>query len=300
MTTEATTPATETKTVVLTSENAAAFYAKKLDLTPEAAETKVEEVKTEEVKTEETKTEEVKTEPEKKPPPIAKRFSEMTRKIEAAQEETAKERTAREAAEQRVKELEGKAAPQVDEDAEPDPEKYTDAFKYNKDLVQWQFRQEKKEAAQAKAQSERDTVIASFRTRQDEFKKITPDYEEKLGISEAKVSPAMEREILESEVAPQLLYHFAEHPEDAERMGNMPLAKMLKEFGRLEDKLAKPKAEVTETKEAKPAAEISRAPAPITPIKGGNGAVEVPINSKGEFTGTPKEWRDLRRAGKIH
>lgn len=294
-------PAAETKTVVLTSENAAAFYAKKLDLAPEtkAEETSVEEVKTEEVKAEEKPKEEVKTEGKEKPP-IAKRFSEMTRKIEAAQEETAKERTAREAAENRVKELEGKAAPKVDEDAEPDPEKYTDAFKYNKDLVQWQFRQEKKEAAKASEQAQRDAVIKDFRARQDEFKKVTPDYEEKLSESAAKVSPAMEREILESEVAPQLLYHFAEHPEDAERLGNLPIAKMLKEFGKLEDRLAKPKEEVTEVKETKPAAEISRAPAPITPIKGGNGAVEVPINSKGEFTGTPKEWRDLRRAGKIH
>jgi hypothetical protein len=67
----------------------------------------------------------------------------------------------------------------------------------------------------------------------------------------------------------------------------------LREIGKLEERFA-----------AKPTARQetvvkSRAPAPISPIRGGTTAVDVPIGSDGEFHGTYAQWKAQRRTGKI-
>lgn len=308
----------EGKTVVLTSENSAAFYERKLTADGLMGQPPVvkEEVKTEvvpEAKTEEIKTEEVKAEPKagepeqgteqtadgKKPPPIAKRFSDMTRKIEAAEERAR-------AAEAKTRELEAKLAPPkvetvVVEDGKPDPEKYTDAFKYAEDLTKWTVKQENaardKAAQESKANESRELTVKVWRERQDAFTQEAPDYADTIAASPVVVSNEIRDAILESEVGPRILYHFAQHPEDAERIGKLTVGGALRELGKLEARLEKPKAEA---KAEVKVAEVSKAPAPITPIKGGGSGVENLINSKGEFTGTPKQYRDLRRAGKIH
>ncbi len=60
-----------------------------------------------------------------------------------------------------------------------------------------------------------------------------------------------------------------------------------------------PVEEKTAEPEKQPEVEVSKAPAPITPLNGRNAGTGVPIDDKGEFTGTPAEWRALRKAGKI-
>jgi hypothetical protein len=48
-----------------------------------------------------------------------------------------------------------------------------------------------------------------------------------------------------------------------------------------------------------PKVEISKAPAPISPLKGGSPVVDVPVDSNGEFKGSFAKYKELRTAGKI-
>jgi hypothetical protein len=55
-----------------------------------------------------------------------------------------------------------------------------------------------------------------------------------------------------------------------------------------------------ETKPAVAATEISRAPAPINPLKGGDASTAVSsVDSKGEYHGTYAEYKAKRKAGLI-
>ena len=72
---------------------------------------------------------------------------------------------------------------------------------------------------------------------------------------------------------------------------------MYREVGKIEAKLEKPKAEEKEVEEERI---VSKAKPPITPLKGAAAPAEPPINGKGEFTGSYKEWKAGRKAGKIH
>lgn len=301
----------ESKTVVLTPENAAAFYAKKLDLEPPKEEVKTEEVKAEEVKVEEKTEENTEVKAEEKTETLEQkekkgslkvRFSELTGQRDRERERAEAAEARAKAAEERAAALEAKSAPKTEvvEDGKPDPEKYTDAFKYAEDLAKWTTDQalakNEKERVEKEQRERAEVVVKTFRERQDAFKTANPDYEEVIASAEVQVTNEMRDEIVSSEVGPQLLYHFAHHPEDAERLSKLTVGGMLRELGKLEARLeSKPKESKTAAK-----AEVSKAPAPITPLNGGKAPAEVPMNSQGEFTGSYSEWKALRKAGKIH
>jgi uncharacterized FlaG/YvyC family protein len=101
---------------VLTSENAEQFYANRLGLADDVQDVAVvEETPAEPVETEEQSgQEEIKaTEEKKSNPKLEKRFSELTKQREQANQALAKEREAREALEARLSEYEKREAPQV-------------------------------------------------------------------------------------------------------------------------------------------------------------------------------------------
>jgi hypothetical protein len=290
------------KTVVLTSENSAAFYAKRLDIAPEEVQKPAEEQKPE-VKEEEQKEEpkeEVKAEEkvEEKPKPeltkSQKRIMEMAEKVKAAEAKAA-------AAEARAKELEAKAAPAPEaDDGKPDPAKYTDAFKYAEDLAKWTTKNElaarEKTDKEEKAKAQRQTVVNAWQQRQAEYLKDNPDFAE--AITDVMLTPVMSETILESELGPQILHHLHQNPEQAAKIREMTPTAAARAMGRIEERLEKPpaKAEV----KPEPKAEISRAPEPPSPLGTGKSVEALPFNSQGEFTGTPAQWKALRRAGKIH
>lgn len=297
-------------TVVITSENSAQFYAKKLDIAPEAK-VEPEAPKVEPAK-ESPKVEAV-VDPEdevaEKRPKIARRFSELTGQRDAAKAEMLAEKTRAEAAERERDELRAKLnpPPKIETpaiaDGKPKPEDFKDAFEYAEALADWKveerFAAKEKTEQETKAKTEHEGRVKVWQTRQADFRTATPDYEETINKSTAQVSNQVRDAIVESEMGPQLLYYFGKNPQEAERLRPMSVIGALRELGKIEAKLevAKPAAEV---KEEKPAAQISQAAAPINPLKGGNAVPDVPINSKGEFTGTYAQWREGRKTGKIH
>ena len=287
---------------VLTSENSAEFYANKLGLAdPAPTEAVVDESPAEPVQEESQSEPEDKTEaeaaeqPKKQNPKLEKRFSELSKARDAARQEAAKEREQREALETRLRALEQQQQPVVSTD-EPQPSDYQDAFEYAKDLAKYEAKRmiqaEKQAEAQAKAQEAQQKVLSTWTERINEAKQELPDYDEMIASSDVVIHDVIRDAILESDVGPRILYHLAENEDFAKKFAGMPLPQALKELGKLESKY-------TPSEEKSVAVKKSKAPPPINPIKGTSGAIDTPINDKGEFTGTIQQWKEMRKSGKI-
>lgn len=292
---------------VLTSENAAEFYAERLGLAEaepqtEAVAEPVEEAApepdSEPEQSEPKEAEAAKPQEERKQnPKLEKRFSEITKQREEARAEAQREREAREALERRLQDLERKAqptpAPTVEQ--EPQPHQFQDAFEYAKALtdyrVEQRLAQEKAAEAQARAQAEQQKVIASWLQRVEAAKAELPNFDAMLAsASDVPVPDHIRDAMLTSEVGPKLLYHFAENPDAMKRLSDMPPVRALAELGKLEARF--------EAKPEKPTVAKSKAPEPITPIRA-NGKADLPLTSDGEFHGTYQAWKEARKTGRI-
>lgn len=290
---------------VLTSENAAEFYAGRLGLAdPEPQTEAVAEAKEEAApepapepeQSEPTEADTAKPQEERKQnPKLEKRFSEITKQREEARAEAQREREAREQLERRLQDLERKAQPTTAPEQEPQPHQFQDAFEYAKALtdyrVEQRLAQEKAAEAQARAQAEQQKVISSWLQRVEAAKAELPDFDAMLAsASDVPVPDHIRDAMLTSEVGPKLLYHFAENPDAIKRLSDMPPVRALAELGKLEARF--------EAKPEKTPVAKSKAPDPIQPIRA-NGKADLPITSNGEFHGTYQAWKEARKAGKI-
>ena len=288
---------------VLTSENAADFYSNKLGLadnsqTPEAETSEpVEEAE----QSEPSEEKEAKpTEERKQNPKLEKRFSEITKQRELARQEAAQERAAREKLEAEVAELRKQSKPQEAKpvDAKPQPSQFTDAFEYAEALADWSTEQalvrRDKEDAERRADVERQKIISSWAAKVAAAKADIPDFDDMVASSGVAVSDPIRDAILESDAGPQILYYLAKDDDAAKRITSMSPNAALREIGRLEARFEKQ----TETEPSKPVVR-SKAPAPISPIRGASSGGEVGVDSDGKFHGSYQAWKEQRKAGKI-
>lgn len=294
---------------VLTSENAAEFYAERLGLAESVAEAVAEEP-TEAVETTERVEEQEQSEPNqaeaakpqeerKQNPKIEKRFSEITKQREEARQEAQREREARLALEARLQALEKQNAPQQAQtvEQEPQPHQFSDAFEYAKALTDYRVEQrlaeQQRQAEEAKAQAERQKTLSEWAKKVETAKSELPDFDEMVSSAADVIVPDHVRDaILESDVGPKILYHLAENTELAKQIASWSPAKALREIGKLEARLETPKVE------SKTPVVKSKAPEPIQPIRA-NGKADLPITANGEFHGSYQAWKAARKAGKI-
>lgn len=243
---------------------------------------------------------------------LNERFSELTQakkqaeeKAEKASAELKAAREAREAAERRANELAAKYEPPKPDEIgpEPVPEQFTDVGEYAKALKDYTAdktrRDDARAASEKAAAEERQRVADSFIKRQADFKDATPDYSEVLSNSDVKVSEEIRDAIVESDVGPQILYHLAKNPDVGESLGKMSIARALRELGKIEAKLSGDPAPDRANKPAASVAEISKTPAPISPLKGTSAIAATKVDTNGNFYGTYEEYKKLRAAGKI-
>lgn len=301
---------------VVTSENFDEYVASQLPApvveeteTPEAKAEKeleaVEKQKAENLKGDEN--EEIDHPEKSKKDRLNQRFSEITAKrkaaeakAEAAEKAAQAERQAREAAERRAKELQEKyEPPKTDPDPEPQASQFTDINEYSKALKEWTAdntrREDAKRQAEEAAKQERESTVKAWNERQAKYREENPEYDAKIAGSTVEVAEYIQQAILESEKGPQMLEYFADNPEFAAKLKGMKPTQALREFGKIEAKLEAPK----ETK-ATPIAEISKAPEPISPLKGASAAATV-LSGHQEVPKTMsyEAWKAARLAGKI-
>jgi len=280
---------------VLTSENSGDFYAQKLGL---ANETPVEAAEpTEPPKSEPEALEEPKPTEEPKPNKLEKRFSDITKQREMARQEAERERQRASELEARLRELEAKISPKPNLDEEPRPDQFQDAFEYAKALAEFStekaLKQRDQQEVERRQAEERAKTFEAWNKRQAEIKAELPDYDDMIASSEVVVSDQVRDAIFESDVGPRILYHLAENPEIAEKLGKMSTLGALREIGKLEARLEKAPQE-----EVKPVVK-SNAPKPISPIRASSAATDTNVDSNGEFHGTYQQWKEQRQAKKI-
>jgi hypothetical protein len=287
---------------VLTSENAAEFYANRLGLAESQAETVAEQSEPEqaEEQSEPEAEAEAKQEGERKQnPKLERRFSDLTKQREEARKEAQQEREARQALEQRLAALENQTTPKVNPiDEKPQPSQFSDAFEYAEALAEYtadkRIAEMKQQEAQAKEAEERQKVIQSWAKKVETAKTSLPDFDQIVASSDVVVNDDIRDAILESDVGPQILYHLAENEEIGKKIAGMSPKAALREIGKLEARFeVKPEVEKTA-----PVVK-SKAPTPIQPIRGGKNAPDVPMDSNGVFFGSAAQWKELRKAGKI-
>lgn len=303
---------------VVTSENLAEFQLKRMGLadpTPPAADPTPESAPQAEDQSAPAEQEPPETdasaqpEPEKKPnQKLEKRFSDLTRARKEAEARAEAERVRREELEAKLAAMQGQAPQQSDttpqaaqDDAEPQPHEFSDAFEYAKALAKWSSDQAvkrvKAEEAERKAAEQRNQVISTWAERIKAAKAEMPDFDDMVTSSEVQVTDAVREAILESEVGPRILYHLAENPELGKKLAGMSVTAQLREIGKLEGRFeaAAPSPSPAPT----PAVSKPRAAAPITPIRAAVAGAAAEIGSDGEFRGTYQQWKQARRAGKI-
>ena len=290
---------------VLTSDNAAEFYAQKLGL---ADASQVEAVEQTEPTQAEGQTsepdgqDEAKSTEEKKPnPKLEKRFSDLTKQREDARKEAQQERDARQKLEQRLAVLESPPKPNVPvvDDYEPQPSQFADAFEYAKALTDYgidkRVEQMKREEVEAKKAQEHQKVIDAWGEKVQKAKTRLPDFDEMLSsANNVMLHEDIHEAILESDVGAEIAYHLAENEELAKKISSMSPKAALRQIGKLEAQFeVKPESPKTET------VVRSKAPAPISPIRGVSNTNDVPMTSAGEWHGTFQAWKEARRAGKV-
>jgi hypothetical protein len=291
---------------VLTSENAAEFYANRLGLAesnsePEAveeAEPVAEEGQSEPKEAEKEANQEGER---KQNPKLEKRFSEITKQREEARQEAQRERQARLDLEQRLAALEQNRQPEqqvVSIEQEPQPSQFSDAFEYAKALAEYStekaLAERDRQVAMAREQEAQQKIIQSWAQKVQEAKAEMPDFDDMVASSDVVVNNAVRDAILESDVGPKILYHLAENNDLAKKIAGLSPNAALREIGKLEAKFeAKPEAE-----KIAPVVR-SKAPTPIQPIRGGQGKPDVPISANGEFHGSYQAWKAARKSGKI-
>ena len=291
---------------VLTSENAAEFYANRLGLAESPADTEAVE-ETPEPESEESQSEPKEAEKEanqegerKQNPKLEKRFSEITKQREEARKEAQNERQARIELEQRLAAMEQQRQPQQQSyvDSEPQPSQFNDAFEYAKALAEFStekaLAERDRQVAQQREQEAQQKIIQSWAQKVQEAKAELPDFDDLVASSDVVVNNAVRDAILESDVGPKILYHLAENNDLAKKIASLSPNAALREIGKLEARF-----EVNpETKQTTPVVR-SKAPAPIQPIRGGQGKADVPISADGEFHGSYQAWKAARKSGKI-
>ena len=284
---------------VVDSSNAATFYAERLGLADQEP-TEAESVKEDS----EPEQAEAQSEPEakedareqKRGDKLNKRFDKVTKRAQQAEAEARELREKLQSYEARVNPQE---QPKTVIEGKPAASQFNDAFEYAEALAEWSaenaLRQRDEQEASRKAQEAQEKLTKAWSEKIAKAKENLPDFDRMVKSSDIVISDPIRDSIIDSDVGPQLLYHLATNEDFAKELTEMPVAKALKQLGKLEAQFeAKdtPKAE-------KKNVSSSKAPEPIKPLSGGKVGKDVMIDTNGEFHGTYAQWKAARQAGKV-
>jgi hypothetical protein len=210
--------------------------------------------------------------------PVQPRIDELTRKARENEREAAYWRQRAEAAEK----------PPAPPPEKPTPDKFDDYGAYVEALTDWKTDEKVKATLEArdKQQAEKtqtETRQSTWQQRKAEAAKAIPDLDAVLSASEVPLSAAVQTELLDSELGPQIAYHLDKHPELAEKLNGMTDKQVAREIGRLEATIGTvtPAAVTDDTPEPAPTPEpvtkkTTNAPPPVKPIgQGRSTAVDL-------------------------
>ena len=111
-----------------------------------------------------------------------------------------------------------------------------------------------------------------------------PDFDQVVNSPEAAFTDQMAEQLRISEAGPQIAYHLAKNRDEAMRVAGLSERDMIREFGRIEERLSKP-----------PPRRVSQAPEPLKEGVKGSGSQ----TGFDPATATPKEMQEHLKAKNI-
>lgn len=142
--------------------------------------------------------------------------------------------------------------------------------------------------AQKFSKEAQDAAGEAYNQRVNEAVARMPDFVDVVSKADIAISPALQEALRDSEKGPDLVYHLAKNPGEAERLNAMSVRQMDREIGRLESTIgAKPAP-------PPPAARTTNAPPPVKP----GSPASAPANTDpGKMTQAEYEsWRKANGA----
>lgn len=165
-------------------------------------------------------------------------------------------------------------------EGKPNPEHFETHAEYVEALTDWKLEQREKakeaEVQNSKLLSEQERLEKAYAEKAQSFAKKTKDFQEVLEeVEDIPLSPALRKEILESENGPELAYELAKNREEFERLNKLPPTALARAIGKVEARLEASRAS-SEEKKPEPK-KITQAPKPIEPIGSGKAVVAKSI-----------------------
>jgi hypothetical protein len=178
----------------------------------------------------------------------------------------------------------------------PDPDNFKDDYgaldtaaynaaftKYEDSLFDWREKTTAVERQKKSVQETRQANMVNFTKQAEALRETHTDFD--AALNEPVFTPDVQDAIFDSEHGAEIAYFLGKNKTEAVRIGNLPLAKMLIEFGKLENRFS-----------AKPGKKVSNAPRPITPLKGEG--VETDLRKSPQEM-SAAEYLAAKRAGLI-
>lgn len=253
------------------AESATATQEATAAATPESAPAKSEQPTQQEApKT----TEESGSEPEKEPEAVRELKSQRRKRQEAEQEaaywksEALKQQQAAKPAEQTTQ-------------SDPNVPRIENFENYDDFVVAKTKYEIKKEAEERQAAERQVEVNTAYSKRFAEAEKKYPDLAETIQTAQIPMPQPIIEAIKEADAGPEMAYHLAKHPEEAEGLARLAKANpwaAMRELGKLEMKLKMPVAPA-QTRQ------VTQAPEPIRPVGTGTAGLEKSLDemSTAEF-----------------
>lgn len=163
----------------------------------------------------------------------------------------------------------------------PKREAFQDDDAYLEAQIEHRAEQKAREKLEQREKAEQSERMAeSFQEKAEKASERYPDFSVVVGNPALSINEAMAEFISESDLGPDLAYHLGKHPLDAARIASMSPVKAARELGRLESEIA-----------ARPKANPSKAPEPITPVgsRGKSTASTLPSDDDDMETWARKE-----------
>lgn len=165
-----------------------------------------------------------------------------------------------------TKSVQGTASTEGDE---PKAEDFKTVGEYAKALAKYEVAQaEKARSADQAKQSQKqaiESVQQQFAQRVAATAKEIPDYHEVVEAADWDVPHHIQAYLVDSEIGARVGYELAKNRDEFDRIAKLSPIRAFAELGKLEDKLT---AKAPAKEPAAATAQVSRAPAPITPLEG--------------------------------
>lgn len=193
-----------------------------------------------------------------------------------------------------------------DDKPKADDPKFKTYEDYVEALTDWKVNQREKQAAEQNAQKmfeeSKRKIYTGFEAVMKAETESNPGWIDKIDPDLLELKPSAElppgvkpgREnmladlLIFSPVAPKLLMHFTEHPEDLQRFSTLHPLRFGVEFGKLEDRM-------TAATTATAAPEVSKAKPPVRPVTGGPTTVDKVPGDDASFEEHAAYWDSVER-----